>query len=1131
MSGTLVCLNGANIYNSTDGFASTLATRELAYPPRIIANTQMKYFRYNGIIAIVVGDHNANSSSAFNGLLTTTDPTNPASWVIQRSHQFCSPLNTPKVIGWNGSYWLIYASHVANPVIMVATISKSDDGINWTTLDSNISSLNIKCGSFKHLIWSGDFWIAVLDNPGGTNGSLNCFVKSVDGITWEFVVSTILRQIYDIKYNGSYFLACGVNNGSPQSFIIKSQDCVTWEPISSSFSLYKVKNLAWNGSYWLASTYFANQNESIIKSNEEGTTWTVATNQFNCMDVAWDGVRWVAITGGDGFEWRSTDDTATSHWAKSTLQIFASSIYNIQPTIIPNIPSAPVIGIAYPYNASAIVSWNAPTSTSHPIVGYIVLSINKSLNTTKVSAVIPLSTTILGTTGSTSSTTISGLINGSIYVFKVIAKNNKGLSFHSAESNRVTLLGSPNTPIEVTAVPGDKSATISWKILSNGGFAISSYTIKAYEGNIERNTFSPTDLQTLTDINGVISYESPSLLTNGTSYTFTVLATNQEGDSLPSDKTIAVIPVGPPDAPTISSADAGNESATISWITPVSNGGSAISGYYVSYTSPGTSAATVSPLLTVGSTNILGTNGAVSSTTISDLNNGTLYTFTVVAKNSANFVSLSSSPTSVTPVAPPNAPVIQPAVPGNESATISWTAPTNTGGAAITGYTINSYLGISDIVNSSQTFTLSQISTTNGVISATFPSLTNGTSYTFKVLAQNQQGDSLLSVRSAAVIPVIPVGPPDAPTISLIAVGDRSATISWAAPTNTGGAAITKYCVTSNPGGFVVDNLSGSTLTATISGLTKATTYTFTVEATNSATFSSSVTSGSVIAVGPPDAPTGVIATAISGSATVNWEAPTNTGGAALTGYTIELYKGTEIVYSYDFLLTVSSELTYTLSSLTNGTSYTFKVIAKNSSNLESLPVESTPVTPATVPGKPTGVNGISRNGIVDVSWTAPNNGGAPITKYRVTSNPGSFTADVSGDTTTVAATNLTNGQAYTFTVVATNIKGDSDPSDQKTYITPVGASSSVQNIRGVPNDSSARITWDKPLSNGGSDITGYKVICVPDNNRINKCHADKNTINILGLKNGENTLLVVVALNGGDYQSDSVTLTTPAVG
>lgn len=94
--------------------------------------------------------------------------------------------------------------------------------------------------------------------------------------------------------------------------------------------------------------------------------------------------------------------------------------------------------------------------------------------------------------------------------------------------------------------------------------------------------------------------------------------------------------VNPPGAPTGVTATAGNALAAISWTAPVSNGGAVITGYRITRT-PGGQTMTV---------------GAVTNATFTGLTNGTAYTFTVAAQNSAGYGANSSASNSVTPSAP-----------------------------------------------------------------------------------------------------------------------------------------------------------------------------------------------------------------------------------------------------------------------------------------------------------------------------------------------------------------------------------------------------------------------------------------------------------------------------------------------
>jgi hypothetical protein len=79
-----------------------------------------------------------------------------------------------------------------------------------------------------------------------------------------------------------------------------------------------------------------------------------------------------------------------------------------------------------------------------------------------------------------------------------------------------------------------------------------------------------------------------------------------------------------------------------------------------------------------------------------------------------------------------------------------------------------------------------------------------------------------------------PLKNPNAPTAPSASGGDASATVSFTAPANVGGSAITEYQAVAYTGSTYVSNTAGATSPISVTGLTNGTAYTFNVWALNS---------------------------------------------------------------------------------------------------------------------------------------------------------------------------------------------------------------------------------------------------------------------------------------------------------
>ncbi len=89
--------------------------------------------------------------------------------------------------------------------------------------------------------------------------------------------------------------------------------------------------------------------------------------------------------------------------------------------------------------------------------------------------------------------TVTGLTNGTTYTFTVAAKNGNGTGPQSVASGAVTV-GAPVAPTNVTAVPGNGSAVVSWTAPANNGSAITGYVVTPYVGSVAQpaRTFNST---------------------------------------------------------------------------------------------------------------------------------------------------------------------------------------------------------------------------------------------------------------------------------------------------------------------------------------------------------------------------------------------------------------------------------------------------------------------------------------------------------------------------------------------------------------------------------------------------------------------------------------------------------------
>jgi len=212
----------------------------------------------------------------------------------------------------------------------------------------------------------------------------------------------------------------------------------------------------------------------------------------------------------------------------------------------------------------------------------------------------------------------------------------------------------------------------------------------------------------------------------------------------------------------------------------------------------------------------------------------------------------------------------------NAESVVTWSAPTSDGGSAITGYVV----AATDMTTPTNDVpTCSTVGTT----SCTFTGLTNGDHYVFRVDATTAVGAGTSASSNVA----IPATPPGEPTITSVVTSQGGVTLSWTAPSSTGGIPIVSYRAIARPGGAFC-HVAGTANGCLITGLRDGSRLTFSVFATNAAgNGPPSSPSASVVVRVAPGAPIITSARALRGRVLLRWRWPSSNGGSRVTGYNV----------------------------------------------------------------------------------------------------------------------------------------------------------------------------------------------------------------------------------------------------
>ena len=665
------------------------------------------------------------------------------------------------------------------------------------------------------------------------------------------------------------------------------------------------------------------------------------------------------------------------------------------------IPGKPIITSVVPGANSALIYYNLPNDGGSPLINFMY-SIDPS--GVVFQPFLPPQTN--------NPLNITGLTVGTDYSIQIEATNSLGTGPPSDPIQ--VIVGTPAPPTNLDVEPGNNSAVITFTPGSNNGSAITNYSY-SLDGGATFTPFSPSQTSSPVTISG---------LTNGTLYSIQLEATNARGTGPPT-ATYNLI-AGAPTAPTNLVATSGNTTVSIAFTASDGNG-HAVTNYAYS--------------LNGGMTFIPFSPSQTSSpVTISGLTNGTVYNIKLEGINTYG-AGAASAQVTITPGIPAP-PTSLSGTPGDTTATISFTPGANNG-SAITNYQYS--------VDGGSTFTA--FSPTQSTSPVTISGLTDGVSYSIKLKAVNANGISTAS-STVTVTPRIPAQ-------ILLQAYSYSGFGSWLDQSGNGNNAT---LVTGSSSKNTAENgivLDGSSYWS-FPDIAANQHWTVSVWYKNTAP---AETNGGIVTQSFSNYGGGMVNLYIQNNGSNNFV------GGFLT-YT-NIHNGTQFLindggWNY-YQITWDNT---NLNTYINGVLQSSVVSGQTSLNLGQIyyigrgyqntnyfvtgeigevriydfALNQTQITrdynntvaTYNIPGAPTGLTATAGAQFAYLTWTPPvDDGGLAITSYTITSSPGNVTLTAASSPASYSEGALMANVTYTFTIVATNLSGNSHPSDPSNPVTP----------------------------------------------------------------------------------------------
>jgi hypothetical protein len=600
------------------------------------------------------------------------------------------------------------------------------------------------------------------------------------------------------------------------------------------------------------------------------------------------------------------------------------------------LPFAPTDVVAEAGDGEVVLTWTVPDGNGAAITSYMVEITNNDTQEVTTAAFVA------DAIGDTQVVTVTNLVNGTPYVFRVAAINGVTVD-DQTQGEYSDLTTPPVTPSPLPATPAIESAVptgatgelgmvqLVWTDLQADDLLISSYVL---EYRPEGGEWQSVDVEIVTNSYTVVGLE------DGVAYTFRVAAKtifNRQGEF--SDESSPVTPSPLPGAPSEVIAVAADKQATVSW-TDGDGFGVAINYYVIQLSTDGGETWTdYEPDVPVTGTSAL----------IENLANGTAYLFRVATVNIYGRQGEFSDPSeAVTPTGLPDAPADFVAGSGDRSARLTWSVPENTGGLPVIGYSIE-YRRIDvvrGVVYEGRWIPVAAQPTQSGdTLALTLTGLVNGVRYEFAVATRVGDGNSEFQseAASALVMPLVPVSRVVSKAAPGVADAPASVSLGWSVPRLPAGVSVIDYVIQySSDAGTTWQTYEDGISRANVSRLwlENGNTYVFKVAAVTSVAGFVAQQQGVFSAVSAPVTPfvrkvvadraTGLVGESVGAGVRLSWTAPAINQGGAAVRYVVQYKLDIPNARWIQVTLPASGLTSAVIGRLAAGKSYSFRVAAVN---------------------------------------------------------------------------------------------------------------------------------------------------------------------------------------------------------